>query len=289
MDISHAVSQTALVTLKARAVETQRQRPLIDDPMGVKLLGLLERRLAYETRAQLFGRSLPASLSTHLAMRGRQYDRFTAQFRATHANALVVSLGAGFDTRYFRISPEPWPYIEVDLPEVVAAKRALLEELTDGAANYPLIGCSVLDNHWIDQVRARQTKHVLLLAEGLFMYLPKPQVIELFGRVAAAFDDSEIVFEVVNERYTRGLFKKMVAAKMRRKLGTKEEATFEYGVRTPNEIEDYADEVKLLDEWSYLHEPDLRPWILRLLRFFKFATRSQWTLRASLGGKRGLR
>jgi methyltransferase (TIGR00027 family) len=279
MDITHAVSETALATLKARAVEAGQDRPLIRDPVGVELLARIEERLDDETRKRILDRRYSPVLTAHLAIRSRQYDRFTERFRREHGDALVVSLGAGFDTRYFRISDDPWPYVEVDLPEVIEAKR----ELLGTRAAYRMIGCSVLEDAWIEEVRAMQTTHVLFLAEGLFMYLPRPAVIDIFGRLASTFTRSEIVFETVAERYTRGIWKRMVAAKMRRNMGARSSATFESGVRDAREIESYAAGIEVEEEWSFFEAEDLRPRILRLLRGLRAWTRSQWTVRASIG------
>jgi O-methyltransferase involved in polyketide biosynthesis len=119
------------------------------------------------------------------------------------------------------------------------------------------------------------------------MYLPRQEVIGLFGRLASTLTDSEIVFETVAEKYTRGLRQKMVTAKMRRNLGTKDVVSFTYGVRTAREIETYTDGIQVLQEWSYLEEPDVRPGFMRIFRHVRSFTRSQWTIRASLGRKAG--
>jgi O-methyltransferase involved in polyketide biosynthesis len=72
-----------------------------------------------------------------------------------------------------------------------------------------------------------QKEHVLFLAEGLFMYLPKDGVISLFNRLAKSFTQSEIVFEVVAEKYTKGLRKKIVESKMNT-LGTKAGSSYDF-------------------------------------------------------------
>ncbi len=280
MDLSNAVSETALATLRSRAIESQKDDGLISDPVGVELLSMIEERLGNEARGRILRRRLPRTLTAHLAIRGRQFDRFTRRFREKHPDALVVSLGAGFDTRFFRISDGPWPYVEVDLPDVIAAKKELLGE----RAAYTMIGCSVLDDAWLDEVQGMQTEHVLILAEGLLMYLPRDEVIGLFGKLASMLSGSEIVFETVAEKYTRGLRQKMVTAKMRRNLGTRDAVTFTYGVRTAREIETYADGITVLEEWSYLEEPDVRPGFMRIFRHLKTFTRTQWTIRAGIAG-----
>ena len=191
----------------------------------------------------------------------------------------MVSLGCGFDTRYWRVSDQAWNYVEVDLPEVIEAKKNVLgDRLT-----YRLIGCSVLEEGWLEEVRLLQDENILFLAEGLLMYLPPADVVGLFNKLARTFSKSEIVFEVVNKRYTQGFWKKSVEARMKRNLGSEAGASYEFGVREAKEVEAYGPAIKVVEEWSYFEDEDIRPKLLRLFRPFKFMTRTQWTIKATIG------
>jgi methyltransferase (TIGR00027 family) len=282
MDSLNAVSETALITLKSRVVEAEKEEPVIEDEMATICLERLRALLPPETRTRVLERHLPATLTRHIALRARQYDAYTKMFLADNPDGLVVSLGCGFDTRYWRISGQPWPYVEVDLPAVVEAKKQVLGEM----ATYRLIGGSVLDEVWLEEVRSIQTEHVLFLAEGLLMYLPKPAVMGLFQKLAERFSRSQIVFEVVNEKYTKGFWKKRVESKMRRNLGSEAGASYQFGLREASEIEGYAAGLKVVDEWSYFEDRDIIPRFLRLFRHFKFMTRTQWTITATINQNR---
>ena len=139
----------------------------------------------------------------------------------------------------------------------------------------------MLQEDWIKRILSMQQEHVLFLAEGLFMYLPKDGVISLFKRLAKAFVKSEIVFEVVNEKYTKGLWKKIVASKMST-LGTQAGSSYDFGVRDAKDIESHADNIKVVEEWSYFEDEDIKPTILRLFRNIKLFSRTQWTIRATI-------
>ena len=116
----------------------------------------------------------------------------------------------------------------------------------------------------------------------LLMYLPKPAVMGLFRKLAARFSKSQIVFEVVHEKYTKGFWKKRVESKMRGNLGSEAGASYQFGVREADEIERYAQGLKVVEEWSYFEDRDIIPGLLRLFRHFKFMTRTQWTIRATI-------
>jgi O-methyltransferase involved in polyketide biosynthesis len=259
MDTLNAVSETAPITLKCLA--------------SIRLL------LPVETQNRLLNKKLPSSLTRHVALRARKYDAYVRAFIADNPAGLVVSLGCGFDTRYWRVSDQAWNYIEVDLPEVIEAKKKVLgDRLT-----FQLIGCSVLEEGWLDEVRSLQDENILFLAEGLLMYLPPAEVVGLFNKLSRTFSKSEIVFEVVNKRYTQGFWKKSVEARMKRNLGSEAGASYEFGVREAREVEGYGPAIKVVEEWSYFEDEDIRPKFLKLFRPFKFMTRTQWTIKATIG------
>ncbi|HNT74761.1 MAG TPA: class I SAM-dependent methyltransferase [Anaerolineae bacterium] len=272
------VSETALLTLRGRVIETQAPNPVIHDAMGLELLRRLEAQLPPEARSQVLKRKLPLTLTRYAALRARKYDEYTRRFVADNPQGLVVNLGCGFDTRYWRVSETPWRYVELDLPNVIAAKQRLLPD-----APYPMIGGSVLEESWIETIRAMQSEAVLFLAEGLFMYLPPDAVRQTFGRMAAGFSQSQIVFEVVDKRYTAGVWKKMVEGKMQRRLGSPAGSSYQFGLRDAQELESYAPNLTVMEEWSYMEDPDIKPRIFALLRHVKLLARTQWTIQARIG------
>lgn len=272
------VSETALLTLRARATQAQSEDPILRDEMGVEVLARIQPLLPTAVRERIMNRAQPPTMISYAALRARRYDRYTQEFLARHPDGLVVSLGCGFDTRYWRLSDEPWNYVEVDLPAVIDAKRQVLgDELT-----YPTISGSVLEEGWIAQVAAMQTAHVLLLAEGLFMYLPPEEVKRTFSRIAETFTASEIVFEVVNKRYTEGKWKKVVERKMKRSLGTAAGSSYQFGIHEASDVESFGPGIRALEEWCYYEDPDVRPRVLRLVRNWRLMSRVQWTVRAAI-------
>jgi len=273
------VSQTALLTLRARASETRRDDPLIQDPEAVRLLESLINRLPADTGERIMRGRLPGSFTSYIALRARRYDEYVRRFREEYPEGLVVSLGAGFDTRYYRVSGKPWKYIEVDLPSVVKLKKQAL----GSGEEYRLIAGSVLEENWMGEIRAIQREEVLFLAEGLFMYLPGAGVRRVFERLADSFSNSEIVSEAVHAKYTRGWRKKALESKMRRRFGSEAGSAYLFGLRSAKEIEAFAPGIRVLEEWSWFEDDDIRPAIFKLFRGLKSVTRTQWTIRAVLG------
>ena len=268
------VSKTALVTLRSHVLESRKSRPLIHDPMAERCLDGLGQFASKDEKALLFERKLSPNLTSHIAMRARKYDAIINDFISKNPGSTVVNLGCGFDTRYWRIDNAKCNYIELDLPAIVELKQeALKDQIT-----YEMIPCSVLDKSWIEQVTSQSNRNFLLAAEGLFMYLPKTDVVRLFGTFSERFFDSQIVLEVVTESYTHGIWKQIVIMKMKRELGFDSGSAYNFGIKNAGELESYGEGIKVINEWSYVEDPDVHPAILKYLGL----ARTQWTITASL-------
>lgn len=270
------VSKTAIVTLRSHVIESEKSKPLITDPMARYCLDRLMDLAPASGQDQIFTRKMSEKLTLHIALRARKYDQLTNAFISQNPGCTVVNLGCGFDTRYWRINSRDCTYIELDLPEVAGIKRkALGEKLC-----YDLIGCSVLDTSWIDRVTSSGNRNFLLIAEGLFMYLDKRDVIVLFRTFSERFDQSKILLEVVTEKYTRGLWKKMVVMKMKNELGLDSGSSYNFGIKRAGELEAFGKGIQVVEEWSYFEDPDMRP------RWYKYLglSRTQWTIAATING-----
>ena len=274
----HEVSETALITLRSRAIESQKVNPLLNDPVGEELFQKVTEVLSGDLRKQIMERKLSPLLTSHLAIRARKFDTLCRVFLEEHPDGLIVSLGAGFDTRFWRLGGKDLKYMELDLPAVIQIKQQLLgEQIT-----YRLMEDSVLDEKWIQTVSEMQTDHVLFLAEGLFMYLPKEQVVSTLARIANSFNSSKLVMEVVAEKYTRGFRKRMVERKMRKGAGSTAGDYYQFGIKEAGELESYHPGIKVKGEWSYFDDPDIQPPFLKLFRHIKAFSRTQYTVIADI-------
>jgi methyltransferase (TIGR00027 family) len=175
------ISDTARWAAVFRAGENERPDALFRDPYARRLAG---------TRGFEIANTLPEGNSHAWAWVARTYlfDQFIA--RELHQGVdLVVNLAAGLDTRPYRLPlPPSLQWIEVDLPEILTYKEGILAgekpacalervrlDLSDGDARRAFfIG---LD---------RRARKVLVLTEGLIIYLDPEQVATLAKDLAAS-------------------------------------------------------------------------------------------------------
>jgi methyltransferase (TIGR00027 family) len=239
------VSRTAILVLTCRAVESEQNNAVFNDPMAVLCLErVLTLSSEEEKKRILRWKSMYAGIQARdrkaRARTARNFDNIANRFIADHPGCTVINLACGLDTRFWRIDHEKCKYIELDLPEMIGIKREILKD----QPGYELIGCSVLDTSWIDQVTAKGNSNFLLLAEGLIYYLPRQEASGLLQTIAQRFTRSQLVFDMAPEKYSKGLWKRLM------RLESKAwdiDVSFAFGFNHPGDIESYGNGFKVVD------------------------------------------
>ena len=248
MNISQ-VSRTAILTLIARVVVSEKENAIFNDPMAILCLERLMSMASEEEKRwiirekRIYGGIQYIHAKAGVQRRVKVFDDSAKRFVADNPQCTVINIACGFDTRFWRIANENCRYVEIDLPEVVALKRKILKD----QLGYELIGCSVLDTSWIDQVTANGNSRFLLLAEGLFMFLPKPDATQLFQLLAQRFARSQLVLDMVPEKYLKGLWKMLLRLETKLTWGGLD-APWVLGIKQPRDIELYAPGLRVLGD-----------------------------------------
>jgi methyltransferase (TIGR00027 family) len=173
------ISDTALWIAHYRAEETERPDASFHDPLARRLAGERGAQIAAATDASKIG-SWPYVARTVL------FDRIVMQEVAKGAD-VVVNLAAGLDTRPYRLDlPADMKWIEVDLPGMIAYKQEMLKgELP--RCKLEQISISLTDIQARRELFARigrEGKRVLVVSEGLLIYLSEEEVGSLAADLA---------------------------------------------------------------------------------------------------------
>jgi O-methyltransferase involved in polyketide biosynthesis len=105
----------------------------------------------------------------------------------------VLHLGCGLDGRVFRLDPPPSVlWFDIDQPGVIELRRRLYDE----TEHYRMVGSSVTDPGWLDQIPAGRP--TLVVAEGLLMYLRQDEVRQLLQRLTDRFGCGEMLFDTLH-------------------------------------------------------------------------------------------
>ncbi|MBM9616325.1 class I SAM-dependent methyltransferase [Desulfobulbus rhabdoformis] len=242
------VPETLLIPLWARAVETEKEQPIIRDPKAMEMVA----RIDYD-----FSKFEKVWLSQlGVAIRTMLLDKETGNYLQLNPGAVVINLGAGLDTRAERFKDQVHCWYDLDLPEVIELRRQFFSE----DERHKLIAASAFDFSWLDQVDCGD-KPVLLLSEGMLMYFDEREVRKLFLELAARLPGSEMLFEAlaplgVGRSKHHDAVSKMESA-----------AEFKWGPKDCREVESWTSGIQYIEEWNYFdYHKDRWKWFGRIAR-----------------------
>lgn len=251
------VSETLLIPLCIRALESERPDGVIRDAQAVALVRRMQldpsRVLAFIDDATMIA----------LALRAREFDRRTRAYLARSPQAVVVQIGCGLDSRFERVDNGEAEWYDLDLPDVIELRR----ELAGGdAGRHHLLACSALDTAWLDTVTVHRPRPFLILAEGVLMYFTETQVRSLVLALTECLPGAELVLDAFSPFLAW-------ATNLRVTL-THVGARVDWALKRARDLERWSRGIALLDEWYVFGSADPRllqsprlaraPWVLRL-------------------------
>ncbi len=180
------VSKTALFTLRARAEEHARKNRRFADPDAAAWLETLGWPPELDEHYSDW-------IQTKTAIRTAQIDRMVTHCCAQFEVAQIVELACGLSSRRQRLGFDR-AWIDLDLPEVIAAR----ERLRVRGEHHRHVALSALDPAWIDAVAsAAPPAQTIVIAEGLFYYLPLDEVEALFAAMRERLAGAVLIFDVI--------------------------------------------------------------------------------------------
>lgn len=180
------VPRTMLLTTRSRVDEHQRTDGILHDPKVAEWW----QSIAWDSDIDRLYSPL-SQLSW--AVRAQTFDRVVQQHLVSHTDAVVVELGAGLSTRFYRVGQSCPHWIELDLPNVMQLRQQFERE----TEQHCLISGSALDDRWLSDVPTCSPASLLILAEGLLMYFSLEQVQTLIRSLRQRFPGATLMFDVV--------------------------------------------------------------------------------------------
>ncbi len=187
------ISDTARWVAAHRAIESKRPDAIFHDPLAARLAG--ERGFA-------IAKALPGSRRNSWPFVARTFliDRFISS-QVTAGADLVLNIAAGLDTRPYRMAlPASLTWIEVDLPELLAFKA---QELRGERASCKLerVASDLSDRESRRELFAKiahRGRNILVLSEGLLIYMDEKDVAALTQDLAWAPGFTHWIFDLVS-------------------------------------------------------------------------------------------
>ena len=217
--------QTMLATLYAKALDAELENPILGDHYAKEVV----ERIDYDwTKTAITARRSPS-----VTTRSAHLDQWTRQFLAVHPEALVLHMGCGLDSRFFRVQPASGvEWYDVDYPDVAALRN----QLYPVGDHYHVLAASVTDLAWLQHIPA--DRPALMIGEGLTMYLTQQDGIALLRRVVDRFGSGELQFDAFNWLAIKSQWTNTVV----RRSG----ATLSWAINGPDDILQAVPRVRLL-------------------------------------------
>jgi O-methyltransferase involved in polyketide biosynthesis len=236
------VEQTAFLTVYARALDNRWPRPILGDTLADEVVGKID----YDFN----GLGVQTSVVYQAALRAKMLDDRVRDFVRRHPNAVVVDLGAGLDSGFYRVDPPPSvDWYSVDLPGITA----LRDEVLPANPHSHSVPVSLADEHWPDTIPA--DRPTMLVADGLFAFLTEPAIVGIFRRITDHFAAGELAF---NDYGGIGWFSrtaiKLAPQKMFKDVGSQ----WGYaGFKDAHHPETWSPRMTLVEEASLAHAPEV--------------------------------
>ncbi len=200
------ISDTARWVAVFRARETERPDAVFRDPFARRLAGQRGEQIA---ASMAFGEKHPWPFVARTWL----FDKLIDEQLRRGAD-MVVNLAAGLDTRPYRMDlPPSLQWIEVDLPEILAHKEELLRD-EKPVCRLERVRLDLSDTNARRELfvkLGRRASRVLVVAEGLLIYLTAEEVATLARDLAAPPTFRHWIIDLGSPALLKMLAKKMGA------------------------------------------------------------------------------
>lgn len=177
------VSKTMLLTLYARANYSKGEKALFHDAKAEEVVD----RLDYDFAAA----SKDFAMSSGTIARTLVFDELVGGFIVEHPEAIVVNIGSGLDTRFYRIDNGAIGWYNVDLPDAMEVRNEILPPVQ----REHNIAASAMDPSWANRVGGGD---MLFVIEGLTMYLEAGDIAQMLSIIRDSFDNALVMMETTS-------------------------------------------------------------------------------------------
>lgn len=217
------VPETMLQTVYARAKESGG-RGAIHDAKAEELIEKLDYDFSLADK--------DTAMRSGVIARTIVLDKLTKTWLASHPGAVVVNIACGLDTRCYRMAGYAHWY-NLDLPETMAVREKFLPE----SGTISQVAMSAMDD-WGDAIK-EQNAPVLIVIEGLTMYLSEADVQRIFRVISNRFSQATVFVETMNPAMVRRFKEKSIDAS---------NAKFNWGIKNGKALAELLPDFRFVEE-----------------------------------------
>jgi O-methyltransferase involved in polyketide biosynthesis len=132
-------------------------------------------------------------LNMYMALRSKIIDDLVNEYINNHFNSTIIHLGCGLDSRVLRVNENYSKWYDVDYKEVIDIRKEFYKEND----KYSMISSSILDFSFLDNIKEN---NVLIVLEGVSMYLNEEEVKELLNALQRKFKKITLILDAYSKK-----------------------------------------------------------------------------------------
>lgn len=205
------VNKTLYIPLYGKALVSKK---------GIIIIDEMAQKIWSASSFKMHGKAKSKWLAYNMAMRSRVFDDFVKA--NVDLDTLVLHLGCGLDSRYFRLNNKDIKWLDIDFEDVIKERKKYYQE----SNYYKMLSFDITDITKLEELPS-STK-VLVVMEGVSMYFENNKLLNIFKVLSAKYQEVSIILDT----YTNFAAKASKYKNPANNLGVN---TF-YGVHDINEL-----------------------------------------------------
>ena len=219
----NAVGETALLTLYARAKDYESEQSVLKDKKSWEIINQIE----YD-----FNQFKDVKMSYYgILGRAKVIDNEIRKFISLYPDCIVVSLGAGLDTMFYRVDNGYIDWYNIDFAGAIEARSQFFEP-HERVHN---VVSSITDELWTKNIEINGRK-LLLVSEGVVMYLTLDEMKQFLGLLTDSFEEFTLYLDMISPYVAKRSKQHDMLSKM--------DVTFQWGSKDGHEIVDMNPKLK---------------------------------------------
>ncbi len=185
------VAETMLQTLYARAKESKKRNHKIYDEKAIEIVDRMDYDFSLADK--------DTAMSSGVVARTIVLDRMVSAFVKEHPDVIVINIACGMDTRFYRVDNGQIYWYNIDLPVTMEVREKYIHE-NERVTN---IAASAMDETWAGQIQEKYGAAVLVIVEGLSMYLTEADVKQILSTIDKHFVQATVFMEILNPKFVK--------------------------------------------------------------------------------------
>lgn len=254
------IQKTLLIPLWSRAKLSKENNPVIID---LKAIDIIEKS-GYDFNR--IDKNIPYFAKLMLAVRANEIDKITKSFIIAHPEALIINLGAGLDTAFYRVDNGSIRWIDIDLPDVIKLRKILIPETNRSQT----ISSSIFDMEWVREV-SHNKNGTLLISGGVLPYFKEKIIRKFFIKIMDCFPECEMVFDVQSRTGN-------IISNLGMIFSGSHSAAMHWGINNASEMEIWDKRIRIIEKYPLFSRTKRYPdWDRRVIKIIDLSDKFNMT------------